>query len=103
MRVKLAFATVLGLLFLVSVAQAHKVPVGLAKSEIRRATAEICAETSGCVNWRVGPCARQSFHRIDCVSRLFGENGVNCSFVTIARAPAQRYEVVLHHKLIICS
>jgi hypothetical protein len=103
MRVKLAFATVLGLLFLVSVAQAHKVPVGLAKSEIRRATAEICAETSGCVNWRVGPCARQSFHRIDCVSRLFGENGVNCSFVTIARAPARRYEVVLHHKRITCS
>jgi hypothetical protein len=103
MRVKLAFATVLGLLFLVSVAQAHKVPVGLAKSEIRRATAEICAETSGCVNWRVGPCARQSDHRIDCVSRLFGENGVNCSFVTIARAPAQRYEVVLHHKRITCS
>jgi hypothetical protein len=100
---KVALAAILGLLLLVPIAQAHKVPVGLAKSEIRRATAVICAETSGCVNWRVGPCARQSFHRIDCVSRLIGENGVTCSFVTIARAPARLYEVHLHHKRIICN
>jgi hypothetical protein len=103
MRMKVALAAVLGLLLLVPLAQAHKVPVGLAKSEIRRATADICAETAGCVNWRVGPCARQSFHRIDCVSRFDGENGVTCSFVTIARAPADRYEVVLHHKRITCK
>jgi hypothetical protein len=104
MRVKLAFAAITALLLMVpAAAQAHKVPVGLAKSEIRRATAGICAETNGCKSWRVGPCARQSFHRIDCVSRLFGENGVDCSFVTIARAPSNRYEVVLHHKRIICN
>jgi hypothetical protein len=104
MRMKVSLAAILGLLLLVPfVAQAHKVPVGLAKSEIRRATAEICAETSGCSNWKVGPCARQSFHRIDCVSRLIGENGTVCSFVTIARAPANRYEVRLHHKRIICD
>jgi hypothetical protein len=100
---KVALAAMLGLLLLVPVAQAHKVPFGFAKGEIRRATADLCAETSGCVNWRVGPCARQSFHRIDCVSRLVGENGVTCSFVTIARAPANLFEVKIHHKRISCS
>ena len=100
---KFALAAVLGLLLLVPAAQAHKVPIGLAKSEIRRATAELCARTNGCVNWRVGPCARQSLHRIDCVSRLEGESGVDCSFVTIARAPAGRYEVKVHHKRIACA
>jgi hypothetical protein len=99
---KVACAAILGLLLLVPVAQAHKVPVGLAKRDIRRATADLCAETNGCVNWRVGPCARQSFHRIDCVSRLTGENGAICSFVTIARAPASRYEVNIHHKRVSC-
>jgi hypothetical protein len=103
MRVKLAFATVLGLMLMVPVAQAHKVPFSLAKREIRRSTAGICAETNGCKSWRVGPCARQSFHRIDCVSQLFGENGVDCSFVTIARVPANRYEIILHHKRITCG
>ena len=31
------------------------------------------------------------------------ENGVSCSFVTIARAPAYRYEVKVHHKRISCA
>lgn len=103
MRIKVAVAAVLGLLLLPAVAEAHKVPVGYAKREIRRATADLCAQTSGCVNWRVGPCQRQSFHRVDCVSRLEGENGVTCSFVTIARAPSHRYEVKIHHKRISCA
>jgi hypothetical protein len=103
MRIKVALAAVLGLLLLAAVAGAHKVPMGIAKSEIRRVTAALCAETSGCVNWSVGPCRRQSFHRVDCVSRLHGENGVDCSFVTIARVPANRYEVIVHHKRIFCG
>lgn len=103
MRTKVAVAAVFALLSVAAVADAHKVPFGYAKGEIRRATAELCAETTGCVNWRVGPCVRRSFHRIDCVSKFEGENGVKCAFVTIARAPANRYEVVIHHKRIVCT
>jgi hypothetical protein len=94
---------VTGLLVLsAAAAEAHVIPFGLAKREIRRATAEVCSETSGCVNWRVGPCRRQSNHRVDCLSQLEGENGVNCSFVTIARAPPERYEVIVQHKRVVC-
>ena len=103
MRIKLAVAAMFGLLSLTAVADAHKVPFGVAMREIRRATAELCAETSGCVNWHVGPCRRRSFHRIDCVSGFDGENGVKCAFVTIARVPANRYEVIIHHKRVFCS
>lgn len=103
MRIKVAVAAILGLLLLTAAAaDAHKVPFGLAKREIRRATADLCAQTEGCVNWRVGPCRRQSFHRVDCVSRLDGENGVSCAFVTIARAPSHLYEVKIHHKRVSC-
>ncbi|HEY1354840.1 MAG TPA: hypothetical protein VGF09_00855 [Solirubrobacterales bacterium] len=104
MRIKVALAAILGLsLLAAAAADAHKVPMGLAKGEIRRATAGLCAETPGCVNWSVGPCVRRSFHRIDCVSKLKGESGASCAFVTIARAPSHRYEVVIHHKRIFCS
>lgn len=102
MRIKAAIAVVLGLLLLAGVAEAHKLPFGLAKSEIKRFTAEICAETEECKNWRVGPCRRRSFHRIDCVSQLFLREGGSCAWVTIARAPAKEYEVRIHHKRIIC-
>jgi hypothetical protein len=103
MRIKAAVVAVVGLLSLAAVADAHKVPFGYAKTEIKRATAELCSETSGCKNWHVGPCQRQSLHRIDCVSHLDGENGVSCEFVTIARAPADRYEVKIHHKRVSCT
>ncbi len=103
MRIKVAVAAVLGLLLCAAVANAHKVPFGYAKGEIRRATADVCSETSGCVNWHVGPCQRRSDHRIDCVAKLDGESGADCSFVIIARAPADRYEVKIHHKRIFCS
>jgi hypothetical protein len=102
MRITVAVAAIVGLLSLPAVADAHKVPFGLAKSEIRRFTSGVCEETDGCINWRVGPCQRRSFHRIDCVSRLFGESGASCAWVTIARAPARRYEVKIHHKRINC-
>ena len=101
MRVMVTIAAVLGLLLIGGVAQAHKIPMGIAKSEIRRFTAEVCRETEGCRNWRVGPCERRSFHRIDCVSRLIGTGG-SCAWVTIARAPKDLYEVRIHHKRIIC-
>jgi hypothetical protein len=103
MKTKVAVAAILGLLSLAVVAEAHVVPFGLAKREIRRETAALCANTTGCVNWKVGPCRRQSFHRVDCVSHLVGENGVNCSFVVIARAPSHLYEVRIHHKRIVCE
>jgi hypothetical protein len=103
MRIKVAIAAVLCLLLLAAVAEAHKVPFGYAKTEIRRATADLCSETSGCANWSVGPCERRSDHRIDCVSKLIGENGSRCAFVTIARAPSNLYEVKIHHKRVFCN
>jgi hypothetical protein len=103
MRFRPVIAAVLGLLLLAAVAEAHKVPFGIAKTEIRRFTADVCEDTNGCINWAVGPCRRRSFHRVDCVSRLSGESGVDCSFVTIARAPSHLYEVRIHHKRITCD
>jgi hypothetical protein len=104
MKIRLAVLALVGLLAaFAAVAQAHIVPMGYAKGEIRRATADLCAETSGCVNWSVGPCRRQSYHRIDCVSKFEGENGRRCAFVTIARAPSHRFEVAIHHKRVVCS
>jgi hypothetical protein len=102
MRVKVAVAAVLGLLLLAGVAEAHKLPFGVAKSEIKRFTADVCAETEGCRNWRVAPCQRKSLHRIDCVSTLFLPEGASCAWVTIARAPKDLYQVNLSHKRIIC-
>jgi hypothetical protein len=81
--------------------RAHKLPFGLAKTEIKRFTADVCAETVGCRNWRVAPCQRKSLHRIDCVSTLVLPEG-SCSWVTIARAPKDLYEVRIHHKRILC-
>ena len=102
MKVKVVVATVLGMLLLAGIAEAHKVPFGFAKSEIRRFTADVCAETEGCKSWKVGPCARRSFHRIDCTSTFFFPEDVDCSFVTIAIAPPNRYEVNIHRKRIVC-
>jgi hypothetical protein len=102
MRVKVLVAAVLGLLLLAGVAEAHKLPFGIAKSEVKRFTAEVCAETAECRNWRVAPCQRKSLHRIDCVSTLFLREGGSCAWVTIARAPKDLYEVRIHHKRILC-
>jgi hypothetical protein len=104
MRFKVALAAALALLLLLAVsADAHKMPFGVAKAEIRRATADLCAETSGCVNWHVGPCRRRSFHRVDCVSGFDGENGTRCAFVTIAHVSARSYTIIIHHKRVFCS
>jgi hypothetical protein len=101
MRLKVAIAALLGLLLLGGVAQAHKMPFGIAKTEIKRFTAEVCSETEECRNWSVGPCRRRSLHRVDCVSRVVLPEG-NCAWVTIARAPKDLYEVRIHHKRILC-
>jgi hypothetical protein len=101
MKAKVVIAAVLGLLLMAGVAEAHKLPFGIAKSEIKRFTAGVCAETEGCRNWRVAPCQRKSLHRIDCVSTLVLPEG-SCSWVTIARAPKDLYEVRIHHKRILC-
>jgi hypothetical protein len=102
-KTKVLVAAVLGLLLVAGVAEAHKVPFGYAKTEIRRTTADLCAETTGCINWSVGPCQRKSFHRVDCVAKLVGESGVRCGFVMIARSPSHLYEVRIHHKRVFCS
>lgn len=102
MRVKVLIVGVLGLLLLGGVAEAHKMPFGLAKTEIRRFTAEVCKETENCRNWSVGPCHRRSPHRVDCVSRVILREGGDCAWVTIARAPKDLYEVRIHHKRILC-
>jgi hypothetical protein len=102
MRIRAAVVAVLGLLLMAGVAQAHKLPYGIAKSEIKRLTAEVCADAEECKNWRVGPCQRKSLHRIDCVSTIVSREGGDCSWVTIARAPRDLYEVRLHHKRILC-
>jgi hypothetical protein len=101
MKIKVVVAALAGLLLIAGVAEAHKLPFGLAKSEIKRFTAEVCAETEGCGNWQVAPCQRKSLHRIDCVSTLVLPEG-SCSWVTIARAPKDLYEVRIHHKRILC-
>lgn len=101
MRIKVVIAALAGLLLMVGVAQAHKLPFAVAKTEIKRFTAAVCAETEGCRNWRVAPCQRKSLHRIDCVSTLVMPEG-KCSWVTIARAPRDLYEVRIHHKRITC-
>jgi hypothetical protein len=102
MRIKVVIAAVAGFLLLAGVAEAHKLPFAVAKTEIKRFTAAICADTEGCRNWRVAPCRRKSDHRVDCVSTLFMPEGVSCSWVTIGRAPSNAYEVKIHHKRIIC-
>ncbi len=102
MKIKVVVGAVLGMLLLAGAAQAHKVPFGFAKTEVKRYTAGICAETDGCKNWKVAPCSRRSLHRVDCVSTFFFPEGIDCSFVTIAIAPPNRYEVNIHRKRIIC-
>lgn len=102
MRLKAVICTILGLLLFAGVAEAHKMPFGYAKTQIKRFTAEICAETAGCKNWTVGPCSRRSLHRVDCVSRLYFPEGGGCAWVTIARASRNEYEAKIHHKRILC-
>lgn len=102
MRIKVAFLAIAGLLLFAGVAGAHKMPFGVAKTEIKRFTAEVCAELEGCRNWSVGPCQRRSFHRIDCVSKVFSDEGGACAWVTIARVASNSTEVQIHHKRILC-
>jgi hypothetical protein len=102
MRIRVAIAAILGLLAFAAVAEAHQLPFGYAKTEIKRFTAGVCAETEGCKNWRVAPCRRRSQHRVDCVSQLFFPEGGSCSWVTIAAAPSNSYEVRINHKRILC-
>lgn len=101
MWIKVAVVAIAGLLLFAGTAGAHKLPFGVAKTEIKRFTAELCAETEGCRNWRVNPCRRRSLHRIDCVSQLILPEG-SCAWVTIALAPQDLYEVRIHHKRIHC-
>jgi len=81
----------------------YQVKFGFAKRAISRETAALCGKTVGCANWSVGPCRRQSWHRIDCVSNLYGENGVTCRWVSIAVWPPWSDHLILRHKRITCS
>jgi hypothetical protein len=102
MRIKLATAAIVGLLLLPAAADGHVLPMGIARKFIRQEVAAVCAQTEGCVNWKVGPCRRQSFHRIDCLARLGGESGSTCQFVVIARVPSRSHNVSIHRKRITC-
>lgn len=102
MRIKIAIAALLGVLLTAGLAEAHKMPMGAAKQTIRQATSEVCQELEGCSNWRVGPCERKSFHRIDCVSEVKNGEGATCAWVTIARVSSRSYEIQVHHKRIVC-
>lgn len=104
MRLKVASVALLlvGMLVMVGVAEAHKLPVGAAKRAIQQTTAGVCHELEGCKDWRVGPCQRKSLHRVDCVSQVKNREGAVCSWVTIARLPSNSYEIQIHHKRIIC-
>ena len=102
MRVKVVIAALLGVLLMVGAAEAHKLPVGQAKQSIRQTTAGVCQELEGCRNWSVGPCQRKSLHRVDCVSKVTNGEGGVCSWVTIARVPANSYVIRVHHKRIYC-
>jgi hypothetical protein len=81
----------------------YQLEYGFAKRAISHETAALCNSTEGCVNWSVSPCRRQSWHRIDCVSHLYGENGVTCGFVSIAVWPPWSNHVLLHHKRVFCT
>jgi hypothetical protein len=103
MRIKIAVATLLGVLLLAGVADgAYQLRFGYAKRAIQRFTADTCRELEGCNDWRVGPCTRRSLHRIDCVSRVFSREGGGCAWVTIAVLPPNSYDVQIRHKRIHC-
>jgi hypothetical protein len=102
MRLKVAIAALLGVLAMAGVAEAHKLPFGAAKHAIQQETAGVCRELDGCRNWSVGPCQRKSLHRVDCVSKVKNGEGGRCAWVTIARVPANSYEINVHHKRIFC-
>jgi hypothetical protein len=103
MKTKVAIVALLaGLLATAAVAEAHKLPFGPAKRAIQQETADVCSDVEGCRNWRVGPCRRRSFHRIDCVSRVTNGEGDACAWVSIARVPARSRLIRVHHKRIFC-
>lgn len=86
-----------------AVADGYQLEFGFAKRALSRETAALCSSTAGCANWSVGPCRRQSWHRVDCVSRLYGESGVACNFVGIAVWPPSSDHLLIHRKRIRCS
>jgi hypothetical protein len=81
----------------------YQLEFGFAKRAISSETAKLCGNTAGCSNWSVKPCRRQSWHRIDCVSHLYGENGVTCGFVGIAVWPPSSDHLILHRKRVFCT
>jgi hypothetical protein len=81
----------------------YQLEFGFAKRAISSETAALCGSTKGCSNWSVKPCRRRSWHRVDCVSRLYGENGETCVFVSIAVWPPSSNHLMLHHKRIFCT
>lgn len=109
MKTKVLFAipVVLGALLFAAPAIGYQgdyqLEFGFAKRAISRETAALCSSTEGCANWLVKPCRRRSWHRVDCVSRLYGENGVACIFVSIAVWPPSSDHLLLHHKRIFCG
>jgi len=81
----------------------YQLEFGFAKRALARETAAFCESTPNCVNWRLQPCRRQSWHRVDCLAHLYGANGVACSFVGIAVWPPWSNRLIIHRKRIVCS
>lgn len=81
----------------------YQLEFGFAKRALARETAAFCESIPSCANWRVQTCRRQSWHRVDCLSHLYGENGSACSFVGIAVWPPWSDRLIVHRKRIVCS
>jgi hypothetical protein len=102
LKVSVVFAVLLALLVLAIPANAHVLPLGLAKRYLAQEASRTCAEVSGCKSWSIKPCRRQSYHRVDCLANFFFPEGTDCQMVMIARAEGHSYTVHIAHKRIIC-
>jgi hypothetical protein len=102
-KLKVLIVAVVSALVLASTASAgYQVIFGAAKRAISREAAGICAEARGCKSWSVKPCARRSFHRVDCRANFFFPESGYCTMVMIGVLPPYANEVIVHHKRISC-
>jgi hypothetical protein len=104
-RIKLlvGVTAIVALLAFAAVASANfQLRFGPAKRAISQETARICSQVSGCKQWSVHPCRRQSLHRIDCLSNYLFTDGTLCSSVTTATYRRSAEGIIINHKRIRC-
>jgi hypothetical protein len=98
------FATMaLGIAASSAIGDGYQVIFGYAKRAMSREAADVCARTTGCKSWSVKPCARRSWHRVDCRANFFFAEGGQCSMVMLAIYPPWANEVIVRHKRIFCN